>query len=820
MRRQRLLAAAALLAFLFCLFPATAFAAEDETKTANYDGYIMKLRDGASVVPSAAGPEPVEYCDGVYLIDDPAEALPYLKCGAVEYVEPNYTLELLDDTPNDPEYGDQWTLNAINYQSLYASGKDGSGVTVAVIDSGLYAWTEDGTYHGQEDFQSAVISPASRNFLGQESASALYYRDQKGHGTFVASQIAAATGNGVGISGIADGVTLMILRCIAGNTSATYPTDATMDSNSGSAAIVASAIYYATDHGADVINLSLGTTSSNAGVTLADSIAYAADKGVIIVAAAGNFGSTATCYPAGNSNVIGVASVDSSLERSSFSQYNDSVDVAAPGGMVCGANLYADGTGAVTTASYTTDSGTSYAAPVVSALAAIAKQYNKALDGDDFMSLLAVTSTDKGDAGKDNSYGYGVVDAQKLLAALQAPYSIEYVLNGTTEAPASLPANAPSTYALSRTDTITLPVPVRDGYAFTGWYELATLAGEPVTTLPAGALAFAAYDGAGVYSIPALKYYAGWKSYDAAKLSALSVKGRLAQEGASADTYSVTLPKGSAASLAALTAADFSIQCADSTAVVSGLATSDGGATWTFRVSAGQAIKKTYTVTVTLSDLAVPAVNVGAQSGTALLPSMDGLTAAGPYTADVSAWFADASRYVVLANTGSGTAQITDSTLSYTPGSSDFEGQQVTLTVGAANADFASDNTVAVTVTIGRAASNATAVLSTAQLDVFKDSALSAVLTMYANTLKSISLGARVLAEGTDYTVSGAELDTTRTVTFSKEFVQGLTPGTVNITFGFSGGHDAVAALTVTDSAPRYDVKFFWNTPTPKHTTP
>lgn len=808
MRRHRTIAAAVLLALLVSLCTVTPVMASD-TNTPEYDGYIMKLRDDAFILLSDDGPEQVAFCDGVYLIDDPNDARPYIESGLVEYIEPNYILELLDDYPNDPNYSEQWTLDAIEYPVLYKSGKNGAGVTVAVIDSGLYAWTEGGQYYGQEDFASISISSKSRNFLGQDAAE-YYYRDQKGHGTFVASQVAAKAGNVVGISGVSDGVNLMILRCIAANSSKTFPFDAAIDSNSGSAALVASAIRYAADNGADVINLSLGSSNAGSGVTLGDALAYASGKGVILVAAAGNAGSSAVYYPAGNESVIGVGSVDKSLERSSFSQYNSSIDVTAPGGRVYGANIYSDGTGNALSAGYASGSGTSYAAPVISALAAIVKEYNEALDHDDFMSLLATTSTDKGAAGKDNYYGYGVANARALLAALDAEYSIEYILNDQNDSPATMPEGYASTYTLGRTQDVVLPIPTRDGYAFTGWYELPQLDGEPTAVLPKGALAFAKYDqNSSTYSIPPIKYYAGWESYDAAKLSSVTVKGYTAELSSDGASYSVKLPKGSIEAVSSLSTGDFEIHCADKSAQVSGLSSANGGFTWSFRVNAGASIEKNYTITVTLSELVIPTASAAERSGTALLASVDGKKAASAYTADVSQWFDNETEYSVIENSGSGIAAVNGSSISYLPGDGDFKGQSVTLTVGAANADFKSDDTVALTVEIGRAQSNSTAAPAAKELDIYTDTAFNAELTLYDNTLVSVSAGTKALSEGVDYTLSDGELDSTRFVEFTEQFLKGLTQGNVSINFKFSGGEDAAIALTVTDSAPRYAVKYY-----------
>ncbi|MBR5011091.1 MAG: S8 family serine peptidase, partial [Clostridia bacterium] len=270
-----------------------------------FEGYIVKLSEPLSVMTPFSlddGICELEYHDNVYVIEDTSVIDALEDEGVVLYVEPNYILEPLGTVPNDEKYLAQWTLDAINYSAIYSGGYNGEGVVVAVIDSGLDI--------SHPDFKDAKISPFSKNFLGNSVNEDAYYRDQAGHGTFVTSQIAAVTDNGEGLAGIASGVELMILRCLAKNTSLKYAYDSAYDSGSGTVSKVSSAIKYAADNGADVINISLGMTSNSA--TLVEAVNYASSKGVIIVAAVGNSGSTSMYYPANCENVIGVGSVSRS----------------------------------------------------------------------------------------------------------------------------------------------------------------------------------------------------------------------------------------------------------------------------------------------------------------------------------------------------------------------------------------------------------------------------------------------------------------------------------------------------------------------------
>ena len=487
------------------------FAIAVNAQNAEFDGYIVKLSEPLPVISTFSECEStvkqLEFLEDVYIVEDESIVQMLVEEDIVAYVEPNYILEYLSDIPNDTQYENQWTLDAINYSALYKGGYDGSGVTVAIIDSGL-----DITH---PDFVDTKISEYSKNFLGDGTHTDVFYRDQHGHGSFVASQIAAATDNREGMVGISSGAEIMVLRCVSKTTSEKYLYDSTYDSGSGSVANISAAICYAADNGADVINISLGSKSSSS--TLADAVSYAHNKGVIIVAAAGNSGSTAQYYPANCEHVIGVGSVSVSGDtflRSNFSQYNTSVDVTAPGGNVLGIQIYPNGDGVwYTDASetYLLDSGTSYSSPVVSALAAIVKQVNPDLDGDDFLSLLTVTSYDLGTSGYDTSYGYGLADAEKLLKALvEDEYTINYVLSDF----ATMPKTYAKTYTLSRNSTLALPTPTRDGYIFAGWCFEADYSGIAYYSLPLGTIGNASAitsDGTGTgYSIAPITLYAKW----------------------------------------------------------------------------------------------------------------------------------------------------------------------------------------------------------------------------------------------------------------------------------------------------------------------
>ena len=361
----------------------------NQTAPAPAEGYIVKLRDARF----ADGLTCISADDGLYRAADAAQ-LDALPEAAVDYCEPDYKLSLLDDpAANDTLYtsGAQWNLDNLKVPAAWAKGQFGSGVTVAVLDSGLYG-IAGGEHH--EDIDPAkVVKPynARRGEAGAETVT-----DDLGHGTFVAGMIFANTNNELGIAGVMPNVRLMPIKVL------TKATDAAVSD-------VVRAINYAVENGADVINMSLG--SNDFSQTLKDACDAAVEKGVIVVAAAGNDGSSTPCYPAAYDSVVGVGSLTKDNLLAASSQYGESVYVTAPGAGVVSTTNAANG--------YKRSSGTSFAAPEAAALAAMARSIDPTLDQDGFKKLLRDTCTDLGEAGHDSLYGYGMLNfeaaANKLL---------------------------------------------------------------------------------------------------------------------------------------------------------------------------------------------------------------------------------------------------------------------------------------------------------------------------------------------------------------------------------------------------------------------
>jgi len=295
--------------------------------------------------------------------------------------------------PNDQYFSEQWELPDINIPQAWDITKGSPDIKVAVIDTGF-----DRTH---EDFSNSQIL----NGCDVTDSNMPVVDDVIGHGTEVASVIAAETNNGKGISGAGWNVSVIPYK-VADEYGDIY------------ASSVISAITMAADAGCDVISMSLGSYYYDN--SLQSAINYANSKGCIVIAAAGNEGGSGNpqagqlSYPASCTGVVSVASVGRGNNRSCFSQYNSMVDVAAPGENVLVADPYS-------ITGYTVSSGTSFSTPYVASVAALAKSMNSSINGNDFQNLIAESSTDLGAPLRDNYYGWGLLNAGALLNAEKNP---------------------------------------------------------------------------------------------------------------------------------------------------------------------------------------------------------------------------------------------------------------------------------------------------------------------------------------------------------------------------------------------------------------
>jgi type VII secretion-associated serine protease mycosin len=301
---------------------------------------------------------------------------------------------------NDALRPQQWAFTAVNFESAWPLS-NGAGVKVAVIDTGVLGTHEDlaGSVIAGIDLASdaATYDPAHNGEV-----------DPAGHGTHVAGIIAAHANNGLGIAGAAPGVKIMPVRVL----------DA---SGSGSSSDVAQGIIWAADHGARVINLSLGGGPSPG---MEAAMQYARARQVLTFAAAGNSyqdGNQAS-YPAAYPEAVAVAAIDSGLHHASFSNTGAYVDIAAPGDLIW--SSYGQGR-----SQYALMSGTSMATPYATATAALVIGEKPSISANDLVHALEASATDLGAPGRDNTFGYGLINPRAALLAA-SPQKIDQGTKG------------------------------------------------------------------------------------------------------------------------------------------------------------------------------------------------------------------------------------------------------------------------------------------------------------------------------------------------------------------------------------------------------
>jgi hypothetical protein len=305
---------------------------------------------------------------------------------AVAYAEPNYIRYALR-TVNDPLSSFQYALNKINAYGAW-DVTTGSGVTIAVIDSGVNP--------KHLDFGGRVLP--GYDFANNDADAS----DDVFHGTQVAGIIAASGDNGEGVSGLCWGCRLLPVKVLGSG-------------GQGSDEWVAKGIRWAVDHGARVINMSLG--GPNKSSLLHDAVKYATSKNVLVVAAAGNEADKGNPidYPAAYDEALAVGATDENDEHAYFSQVHPYVDVSAPGWNIAstGAERNLGGYAAAT--------GTSFAAPYVAGLAGLLLSLNPSLDVNGLKALIVNNVDDLGERGHDWAFGAGRINAARAVAAVRVP---------------------------------------------------------------------------------------------------------------------------------------------------------------------------------------------------------------------------------------------------------------------------------------------------------------------------------------------------------------------------------------------------------------
>ncbi|MBI2869135.1 MAG: S8 family serine peptidase [Chloroflexi bacterium] len=299
---------------------------------------------------------------------------------AVIGIEPDYPVSVTV-TPNDPYFAQAWGLARVQAPAAWDVTTGDSDVKIAILDTGIDT--------GHTDLSSKII--VSKNFTDSPTADDVY-----GHGTHVAGIAAAATGNGTGVASLGYDATLMNVKIIN-------------DKGAGYHSAIAQGIIWAADNGASVINLSMGGNAAS--TVLQEAVSYAWDKGVVIVAAAGNNGKTTPSYPAYYPEAIAVAATDGNDKLYSFSNRGDWVDVAAPGS----AYSTVKGNG------YGTMNGTSMASPYVAGLAGLlftlaADENGDGKTNDEVRAAIEAGAEEVG----TNDIGHGRINAYRSAQALKS----------------------------------------------------------------------------------------------------------------------------------------------------------------------------------------------------------------------------------------------------------------------------------------------------------------------------------------------------------------------------------------------------------------
>ncbi|WP_455219627.1 S8 family serine peptidase, partial [Kaarinaea lacus] len=335
--------------------------------------------------------------------------------------------------PDDTNYNLQWHYPLINLPQAWDITTGNSNVIVAVIDTGVllnhpdlqgqlvpgYDFIANNANSG--DGEPGIDSNPDDPGDGGGGASSSF------HGTHVSGTIAAASNNGTGVAGIAWGAKIMPCRAVGINGGLSYDIEqcvrfaAGLPNDSGTVPA----------QPADIINLSLGGPTNS--TTAPTAYRLARNAGVIVIAAAGNDASSGLFAPAAYDGVVSVSATNISRQLASYSNFGSTIDVSAPGGD--SGDLNGDGffDGVLSTGgddsngpivfNYRFAAGTSMASPHMAGVVALMKSVYPELTPDIFDTMLrnGELTDDLGSAGRDNRFGYGLINAQKaVLAAANA----------------------------------------------------------------------------------------------------------------------------------------------------------------------------------------------------------------------------------------------------------------------------------------------------------------------------------------------------------------------------------------------------------------
>jgi serine protease len=329
--------------------------------------------------------------------------------------------------PNDPLLQYQWSLEQLDLERTWDINRGATGeVTVAIVDSGV-AYTTRDDYLQAPDLAGTTFLPGY-DFIWDDDVPI----DFNGHGTHVTGTVAQSTDNNLGAAGIAFNARIIPVKAVSDEIDELLGAP-----NFGNTITVAQAIRFAAEHGAKVINLSLGVRTAS--TTLREAVEFAVERGAFIVVSAGNSADEGSpiFYPAAYApeieGVVAVSATDYSQSRAPYSNANDYVELSAPGGDTeedLNNDGFSDGivqqtidldnfliTGRFDQFSYLFFQGTSMAAPHVSGLAALLIDQG-ITEPRVIEAALKRFATDLGPPGRDNEYGHGLINPRATLRGL------------------------------------------------------------------------------------------------------------------------------------------------------------------------------------------------------------------------------------------------------------------------------------------------------------------------------------------------------------------------------------------------------------------
>ncbi len=335
----------------------------------------------------------------------------------VQYVGPNHIMHLCLE-PNDEVYYfyDEW-FGEVYYQwGLYDGANPDAGIQAPDawdIETGspsvIIAIVDTGVWSSHQDLYAKMVP--GRNFL-DGAIDPNNSEDDHGHGTFVAGIAAAMTNNYTGVAGVSWGSKIMPIKVMNAD-------------GEGTEQDAADGIVWAADHGAKIINLSLGTYDDVP--ALRDAVDYAWNQGCVVVAASGNNDSGAMFYPAAYDHAIAVGATNESATRCTptdwgsdeygnpyGSNYGSYLDVVAPGNQIFGTSSVEDEWGLL--GYYTISSGTSAASPFVAGIAALLTSHYPTWTNSQIRDQIEYTTVDINASGWDEYTGWGLVNAYHALA--------------------------------------------------------------------------------------------------------------------------------------------------------------------------------------------------------------------------------------------------------------------------------------------------------------------------------------------------------------------------------------------------------------------